>query len=218
MRARGHRRHHRGHQSDGGARARRRQRPVCGDDAPHGAARGLAKCRFLPRQARRAGGAASPFRRHRLSAGTEHQGEPGRAARHPDDRLGDQAPLRRPLVGRTAASRLSGTGRVRGADGRRALPVASALCPAPAQRPQGRPPAVRLPEDPGPAVRPRGRAGQSGGRGLHAALLSHHHRAGAPQRDAAAALRRGDPARRRTCRGGAGQCPLPGAQRLSRDP
>ena len=37
----------------------------------------------------------SPLPRHRLQPRTEREGEPGRPARHPDDRLGRQAPFRR---------------------------------------------------------------------------------------------------------------------------
>ena len=68
-------------------------------DAPRARARArLADARFLRSQGRRADRAPSPLPRHRLQPRAEREVEPRRAARHPDDRLGREAPLRRRLA------------------------------------------------------------------------------------------------------------------------
>ena len=51
-------------------------------------------------------GAAPPLSRHRLQPRTQRQGQPRRIARHPDDRLGGEAALRRRVPRRTGGPRL----------------------------------------------------------------------------------------------------------------
>jgi methionyl aminopeptidase len=70
------------------------------------------RARRSSRPSARNSGALAQVRRHRLQPGAQHQGESRRPARHPDDRLGDQAPLRRRLPARARRTRLPDRGRV----------------------------------------------------------------------------------------------------------
>src|SRR5690606_25528729 len=93
--------------------------------------------------------------------------------------------------------------------------VAHPLGPAPPDRTPRGPAAVRLPDQARADARLRGRELHARGRAADAALLPHRDGDLAPQRDAAAALRGGDPARQGRARG-ADQRALRDAQRLYR--
>ena len=68
---------------------------VRSDDAVRWRRTRLADQGVLRGQGGRAGNPPSPLSRHGLQPRTQRQGEPRRPARHPDHRLGGEAPLRR---------------------------------------------------------------------------------------------------------------------------
>ncbi len=91
------------------------------------------------------------------------------------------------------------------APGGAGVPVEGALRAARADRPPRGPPAVRSPDPLAKTVRLRGRDLHARGRAVHAALLPHGHGREPAERDAAAALPRGDPDRQPTQRARAAQ-------------
>ena len=176
----------------------------------------LADARFLRSEGRRADGAPSPLSRHRLQPRAEREVEPRRAARHPDDRLGREAPLRRRLARRAGRARLPHEERAAQAEDRAGVPVEDPLRAARADQPPRGPAAVRSPDPAREDVRLRGRDLHARGRAVHAALLPHGDGREPAERNAAAAVPRGDPHRSER-RADAGQSALPDPQRLSRD-
>ncbi len=93
--------------------------------------------------------------------------------------------------------------------------MADPLAAARPHRPQRKPAAVRSSAPARRAPRPQGLRRQPGGGTIDEALLPRGAGAVGAQRDAAAAVRRGDPARRRAGERAPAQPPFPGAQRLS---
>ena len=176
----------------------------------------VADAQVLRRQAGRAAGPLRQVRRHRLQARTERQGKPRRPARHPHHRLGGQAPLRRPHPARAGRSRLSGAGRVPVAGRGPGVPVGGAKRPAPADRSQARSPAVRPAARAGASFRLPGQRRDPGRRAVHEALLPHGQGPVAAERDAAGALRGGNPARPAQRPRRAAEQPLPDSQGLHR--
>ena len=217
MRGTGQRRHHRRHQPDGGAAARWQQGAVRGHARGHRPGPRLAGAGLLRGQAGRTAGPPPQVPRHRLQPGTQRQGKPGRPARHPDDRLGGQAPLRLRHPAWAGGMRLPHRTGVSDADRGPGLPLAHPLRPAQPHRPPRGPAAVRPSAHSGRAVRlPAGRRAAAGGRTLHARLLPHGDGAGTAERDAAATVQGAHPARRRQRRPRAHQPPFPGTQGLHR--
>ena len=174
-------------------------------DAPRARTRAhVADARFLRSEGRRADGAPSPLPRHRLQPRAERQVEPRRAARHPDDRLGREAALRRRLARRAGRARLPDEERAAQAEDRAGVPVEDPLRAARADRPARGPPAVRSPDPAREDVRLRGRDLHARGRAVHAALLPHGDGREPAERNAAAAVPRSDPHRTER-RAGAGR-------------
>ena len=95
--------------------------------------------------------------------------------------------------GRAGAARLSDARRAAKAEDGARLPVEDPLRAARAHRPARGPAAVRPPDPPRAAVRLRGRDLHARRRAVHAALLPHGDGHQPAERDAAAAISRGDP-------------------------
>jgi hypothetical protein len=87
-------RHHRGHEFDGIAFARRRRGTLQQNAADDACLENMAEPKILRRQAPGTDTAASPLPRHRLQPGAEHQGRSGRVARHPHDLVGGATAFR----------------------------------------------------------------------------------------------------------------------------
>ncbi len=120
--------------------------PVPGDAARARPGQRLVVEGLLRGEGGRAAGAPPPPPRHRLQPRAEREDEPGRPARHPDDRLGGQAPLRRRDAGRAGGPRVPDRERAQEAPHGAGVPVEGALRAARDHRPARGPAAVRPPE------------------------------------------------------------------------
>ncbi len=121
--------------------------PLLARDAPRPGARPhLVRRRTSSRPSCASSASATIATRHGLQPRAQRQAEPGRTARHPDHRLGGQAPLRRRDARRTGDARIPDAARAGAAAGGAGVPVEGALRAARTHRPARGPPAVRSPD------------------------------------------------------------------------
>ena len=193
----GRRMHQRGGRPDGDDRAAGsapgggRGRGDGGTGSGHRSGADLAAARILPGQARGAGAAPSPLRRHLRQPGTGHQGRTRWPARPAHPGLDGAARVRGERPGGPGQPGPPGAGRGGRPGARAPLAGAAALGPAPGRRAYGGAAALRLPEVAGPAAGFRGRRAQPGRREDDAGLLPQRRDRAPDQRPPAAALRGG---------------------------